>query len=325
MSLIKFNQLISESGDLQLLHTAANISAPKIHHVENGSHVAVHKTTTGEHADWLKGRFEKALNHNPSKKHIKVEVHHDGDNHEVHITHTPPKEVKESAGGRFNGRDAAEHGVVHPTHAQHMKVGETHDFYHPKNGDKVQGKVVHNDGKTVAIAHGGVHHKLKVATTYPGMDLDEELNEGEQKYNVGDHVHLRSSFRGMEDKPKKHGVVGKASERTAEVHWEDGTKSKHLHTSGKRVGENSMGYVDHIRHNELHDPDKPGYTFKRVSNDEHKAHIAKVAAAEKEKRDHRDSHLEAISKLTNTHHTQLKPHHLQAIHDILDRAKAGHD
>lgn len=95
MALLPFNQFISESGDLQLLHTAANISVPKIHRTEDGAHHAVHTTTTGEHADWLKGKFEKALKSNPARAHIKMTVKHDNDTHQLHIVHSPPEKKKD--------------------------------------------------------------------------------------------------------------------------------------------------------------------------------------------------------------------------------------
>lgn len=248
MSIIKFSQFIAESGDLQLLHTAANISVPKIHSTETGSHVAVHRTSTEEHANWLKGKFENALKHNPSRAHIKVAVHNDDSGHSVHVTHTPPKKLKE-----------------------------------------------------------------------------ETLLEVTKMYNTGDHVHLHTngtSFRG--NRVLKHGIVGKSTDRTAEVHWEDGTKSKHMHTTGNAVGEKG-NYVHSISHNRVHDPDAPGYFLKQVSNDEHKAHLKKVADEQDAKRQHQESHRAALEKLQQLHHSQLKPHHLEALHHILDKAKNGED
>jgi hypothetical protein len=325
MPLIPFKELITESGDLKLLHTSANISAPEIHKMDDGSHVAVHRPSTAEHADWLKGKFDKAMKHNPSQKHIKVSVHHDGDNHEVRVTHTPPKNIKEELlAERFNKRDAAEQGVVHPDHAKHMKVGETHDFYHPKNGDKVQGKIVHNDGKSVHIEHGGKHHKFKVASTYPGLN-EETLLEGTKAFNKGDHVHLKyDGHAHLGNDPLAHGVVHSSSDRTAHVKWEDGTESKHLHTTGKKVGDISY-YGKKISHNTVADPEKGIGATKRLTNDEHKEYFKKINDEKDAKRAHADKHRSASEKLSGMHPSELKPHHLEAIHDILNRAKAGHD
>jgi hypothetical protein len=177
MALLPFRELISESGDLQLLHTAANINVPKIHKTEDGAFHAVHTTTTGEHADWLKGKFEKALKSNPARSHITMHVKHENDTHQLHITHKPPekKSLKEAAKPpRFDHREAATHNIVHPDMAKHMKVGTHVDFYHPKHGDKEYGKTVHNDGKSVKIHHEGKVHTFKVATTYPGHGVTED-------------------------------------------------------------------------------------------------------------------------------------------------------
>jgi hypothetical protein len=258
MSLIKFSQLLSESGDLQLLHTAANIPAPKIHKTEDGSHVAVHSPSTKEHAEWLKGKFDKALKHNPSQRHIKVELKHHDDKHEVHVTHTPPKKVNED--------------VIDTENAQN------------------------------------------------------NLQEASRIFNKGDHVHLHSA--GTQWRPGnvlKHGVVKKTSDRTAEVDWEDGTNSKHLHSSGRKVGEHNDSYATAIRHNVVHDPSKGIGVTKKLTNDEHKDHLKQISDKKQADSQHQSSHQDAISRLSSMHHSELKPHHLAAIHDILTRAKSGHD
>jgi hypothetical protein len=248
MPLIPFKELITESGDLKLLHTSANISAPEIHKMDDGSHVAVHRPSTAEHADWLKGKFDKALKHNPSQKHIKVSVHHDGDNHEVRVTHTPPKNIKE-----------------------------------------------------------------------------EVILESTKTYNKGDHVHLKyDGHAHLGNDPLAHGVVHSSSDRTAHVKWEDGTESKHLHTTGKKVGDISY-YGKKISHNTVADPEKGIGATKRLTNDEHKEYFKKINDEKDAKRAHADKHRSASEKLSGMHPSELKPHHLEAIHDILNRAKAGHD
>jgi hypothetical protein len=249
MPLLNFKDLLNESGDLKLLHTSANISAPEIHKLDNGDHVAVHKTTTPEHADWLKGKFEKALKHNPSARHIKLAVKHNGDEgSELTITHHHPKNVKE--------------------------------------------------------------------------DVDQPLFESEKRFNKGDHVHLRASYNFAS--AKKHGVVHSATDRIAHVKWEDGSESKHLHTTGKQVGQKPYD-DDHIMHNEVSDPSKAIGATKRLTNDEHKEYLKKVADEQREKAQHASHHRNAIEKLSSMHHSEFKPHHLKAIHEIIDRAKAGHD
>jgi hypothetical protein len=243
MPLMPFKELLAESGDLKLLHTTANIPAPEITKSDNGDHIAIHKPSTAEHADWLKGKFEKALKHNPSSKHIKIAVRHDGDEHEVKLTHHHPKNVKE-----------------------------------------------------------------------------EVILESEKKFNKGDHVHFIQGERaGIYS---AHGVVHHSNDRTAEVHWENGTKNKYLHSTGKEFG-NTSPYAGRISHNDVYD----GETGKtnRLKNDEHKEHLKKIADSQEDKRAHEAEHRSACNKLSCMHPSELKPHHLKAIHDIIDRAKAGHD
>lgn len=87
---------------------------------------------------------------------------------------------------RVNGREYASHGLMHPDHAKmdiHKVSGHHVDFYASKTGDKMQGKVVKNDGKEVHIqAHkdkeigDGKLHKFKVKSSLPktqneGLDI----------------------------------------------------------------------------------------------------------------------------------------------------------
>jgi hypothetical protein len=97
-----------------------------------------------------------------------------------------------------------------------------------------------------------------------------------------------------------------------------------MHTTGNAVGEKS-NYAHSISHNEVRDPERSGYSTKRVSNDEHKAHVKAIHDREDAELKHRNSHAEAITKMQQLHHTQLKPHHLEAIHHILDKAKNGEE
>lgn len=86
---------LTESGDLQILHTAAAVPAPKIHKTEQGHHVAVHQTSTAEHANWLKGKLEKAKAHNAARAHISIEASHNDGRHTVTVTHKVPEKKAE--------------------------------------------------------------------------------------------------------------------------------------------------------------------------------------------------------------------------------------
>lgn len=109
---------------------------------------------------------------------------------------------------RFDHREAATHGVIHPDSAQHAKVGQHADFYSKKNGDKLYGKVTHNDGKEVHFHHEGKTHKFKVKRSYEGLHEEEEQldeisqelrknyvdaarKDAEQKHKEGDQEEKR--------------------------------------------------------------------------------------------------------------------------------------
>jgi hypothetical protein len=89
---------------------------------------------------------------------------------------------------RVNGREYASHGLMHPDHAKmdiHKVSGQHVDFYASKTGDKMQGKVVKNDGKHVHIqAHSdkeigdGKLHKFKVQSSLPTQHNEEKQPEG---------------------------------------------------------------------------------------------------------------------------------------------------
>jgi hypothetical protein len=94
------------------------------------------------------------------------------------------KPVKEELDEKFiNGREYASHGLMHPDHAAHAvhKVtGQSIDFYAHGTGDKVEGKVTKNDGKSVHIKDTkGTTHKFKVQRGLP-QQKNEDVNFDEQ-------------------------------------------------------------------------------------------------------------------------------------------------
>jgi len=88
------------------------------------------------------------------------------------ISRLAKEEAEQIDEARINGREYASQGLMHPDHAKmdiHKVSGQHVDFYASKTGDKMQGKVVKNDGKNVHIqAHSdkeigdGKLHKFKV-------------------------------------------------------------------------------------------------------------------------------------------------------------------
>lgn len=94
------------------------------------------------------------------------------------------KPVKEELDEKFiNGREYASHGLMHPDHASmnlHKVTGNTVDFYAHGTGDKVEGKVTKNDGKSVHIKDTkGTIHKFKVQRGLP-QQKNEDVNFDEQ-------------------------------------------------------------------------------------------------------------------------------------------------
>jgi hypothetical protein len=109
------------------------------------------------------------------------------------------KEVKEEILDemRINGREYASQGVMHPDHAKmniHQPSNQHVDFYASGTGDKMQGKVTKNDGKSVHIqAHkelgDGKLHKFKVTPNLPKptneeKDMKEELKGDQHKIDA---------------------------------------------------------------------------------------------------------------------------------------------
>lgn len=77
-----------------------------------------------------------------------------------------------------NHREFASQGKMHPDMAKHMSVGQDMDYYEPKTGDKVSGKVMHKSDTEVHMKQThdsydpkkkGSVHKFKVSST-----LDEQ-------------------------------------------------------------------------------------------------------------------------------------------------------
>jgi hypothetical protein len=71
-----------------------------------------------------------------------------------------------------NHRDFASAGKMHPDMAKNMVLGRESDYYEPKTGDKVSGKVIHNNGKEVHVKQThdsydpkkvGTLHKFKIS------------------------------------------------------------------------------------------------------------------------------------------------------------------
>lgn len=105
----------------------------------------------------------------------------------------------------INGREYASHNLMHPDHAKmdiHKVSGQYVDFYASKTGNKMQGKVTKNDGKSVHIqAHkelgDGKLHKFKVTPNLP-----KQQNEGNDMLTYKNFIAQLNEIK-MADLPRR--------------------------------------------------------------------------------------------------------------------------
>jgi len=86
-----------------------------------------------------------------------------------------------------NHREHAQAGKVHPTMAKHMTVGQEHDFYHSKTGDKISGVVKHKTDKEVHLQAnkdgklgGGETHKFTISEAAAPWETEAEAKKREK-------------------------------------------------------------------------------------------------------------------------------------------------
>lgn len=80
-----------------------------------------------------------------------------------------------------NHREFASQGKMHPDMAKHMSVGNEMDFYAHGTGDKVSGKVIKNDGKTVHVKQTHDSYNPKKVGTVHKFKVSTKLDEGRMK------------------------------------------------------------------------------------------------------------------------------------------------
>ena len=119
-----------------------------------------------------------------------------------------------------NHRDLASAGMMHPNMAKNMSVGDTMDYYEPKTGDKVHGKVMHKNDTEVHMKQThdsyddkkvGSVHKFKIGTgVSEEVDLEEVLkvSDGAGKW-ISDFVHSENpKFEGKSKKERQQMALG---------------------------------------------------------------------------------------------------------------------
>jgi len=154
--------------------------------------------------DLARSSLNKSLNktydaYNPEKDKLKKQ--HFGMAEEV-------KQIDEA-----NHRDYACASCMHPTMAKNMKTGEHMDYYEPKTGDKVHGKVMHKSATEVHMKQthdsydpkkAGSVHKFKVTDKLPEK-VDEVLKPsmGAAAY-IDDFVHSKNpQFAGKSSEKRR--------------------------------------------------------------------------------------------------------------------------
>lgn len=80
-----------------------------------------------------------------------------------------------------NHREFASQGKMHPDMAKHMTVGSHMDYYEPKTGDKVHGKVIKNDGKEVHVKQSHDSYDSKKVGSMHKFKISSKLEEGRMK------------------------------------------------------------------------------------------------------------------------------------------------
>ena len=142
-----------------------------------------------------------------------------------------PDKLKQSHFGKTNEevldeanhRDLASVGMMHPNMAKNMSVGDTMDYYEPKTGDKVHGKVMHKNDTEVHMKQThdsyddkkvGSVHKFKIGSQLPEVkeetDLEEVLkvSDGAGKW-ISDFVHSENpKFAGKNKKERQQMALG---------------------------------------------------------------------------------------------------------------------
>ena len=144
-----------------------------------------------------------------------------------------------------NHREFASQGKMHPDMAKHMNVGDHMDYYEPKTGDKVHGKVMKNDGKEVHVKQSHDSYDSKKVGTVHKFTVSNKLDESEQKatptvktdkYSWGTMktIHHGSSFS-IPLHPEHHEHIAKMKDQQVHtIKTEDG-RQYHVKREGDTV------------------------------------------------------------------------------------------
>jgi hypothetical protein len=162
----------------------------------------------------------KALQNTKQKKYGTIQGHERFTSIPDNLKQSHFGKTNEEVLDEANHRDFASAGMMHPTMAKNMSVGDTMDYYEPKTGDKVHGKVMHKSDTEVHMKQThdsyddkkvGSVHKFKIGSTLPEeVDLEEVLkvSDGAGKW-ISDFVHSENpKFAGKSKKERQQMALG---------------------------------------------------------------------------------------------------------------------
>ena len=168
-------------GTMKTVHHGSSFSIPL--HPEH--HQAIAKLK-----DEQEHKFKDETGRHWTARRKGEDVHFQGanDGNKTKVKHSTMHEEVELEEARANHRDFASQGKMHPDMAKHMDVGSHMDYYEPKTGDKVHGKVMHKSDAEVHMKQThdsydpkktGTVHKFKISSK-----LDEEIIAEEEGYTL---------------------------------------------------------------------------------------------------------------------------------------------
>lgn len=152
-----------------------------------------------------------------------------------------------------NHREFASQGKMHPDMAKHMKTGEHMDYYEPKTGDKVHGKVMKNDGKEVHVKQTHDSYDPKKVGSVHKFTIASKLEESShpvapyvktQNYSWGKMktIHHGSDFS-IPLHPEHHEAIAKLKHEQEHhfktedgKHWTARRKGNDVHFQGANGG-----------------------------------------------------------------------------------------
>jgi len=199
-------------------------------------------------------------------KQKKLDKNHNGklDAQDFKILRKEETELMEA-----NHREFASQGKMHPDMAKHMNVGDHMDYYEPKTGDKVHGKVMHKSATEVHMKQTHDSYDPKKKGTVHKFAITNKLDEATVTSHSHSHV-LKKIKEGeweasSDVKPGKHVEIRdtKTNKRKM-IHVQESTQNVKPTVDTKKYSWGTMKTVHH------------GSSFSIPLHPEHHQAIAKL-------------------------------------------------